>query len=195
MRTFLFRFIAVALAFAAQDAAALRQVRGYEFTVSSQTDPAVQAQAALRQVLVRATGARDAANDPALANVLAQAQIRDARARLHGGRHRLSSPRRAGADNAAAFRNVWPTERPLLWSCYGCPRRPSKRGARSRTRSIHRTGVASRSGCAARRARAPIGDFCRDAALAAATLGADAVLSLRDSVPTRSWRWVLTAQA
>src|SRR3954469_9770097 len=63
-----------ALVFGAMDARASRQVRVYEATVSSQTDAAVQAQAALRQVLVRATGARDAANDPALAGLLANAQ-------------------------------------------------------------------------------------------------------------------------
>src|SRR3954466_4598402 len=62
-----------ALVFGAMDARASRQVRVYEANVSSQTDAAVQAQAALRQVLVRAPGARDAANDPALAGVLAQA--------------------------------------------------------------------------------------------------------------------------
>src|SRR6187455_1332030 len=74
MRTFIVSLIAVALLGIGQRAAATRPVRVYEATVSSQTDPAVQAQAALRQVLVRATGARDAANDPALAGVLANAQ-------------------------------------------------------------------------------------------------------------------------
>src|SRR6476659_2516630 len=74
MRTLLVSLIAVALLGMTQPAQALRQVRVYEVTVSSQTDPAVQAQSALRQVLVRATGARDAANDPALAGVLAQGQ-------------------------------------------------------------------------------------------------------------------------
>jgi hypothetical protein len=74
MRTFVVSFIAVASLAFAGEAQATRQVRVFEANVSSQTDPAVQAQAALRVVLVRATGARDAANDPALAQVLAQAQ-------------------------------------------------------------------------------------------------------------------------
>src|SRR6187399_1753239 len=74
MRTFVVSFIAVALLAFAGTASATRQVRLFEANVSSQTDPAVQAQAALRVVLVRATGSRDAANDPALAQVLAQAQ-------------------------------------------------------------------------------------------------------------------------
>src|SRR5678816_1443907 len=72
MRPLIVSLIAVFL-FAATDARAARQVRVYEANVSSQTDVHVQAQAALRQVLVRATGARDASNDPALAGVLAQA--------------------------------------------------------------------------------------------------------------------------
>src|SRR5213593_4811922 len=72
MRTFIVSLIAVLL-LGAGAAQASRQVRVYEANVSAQTDAAVQAQAALRQVLVRATGARDAANDPALAGVLAQA--------------------------------------------------------------------------------------------------------------------------
>ena len=72
MRTFTVSFIVALLAISAPSFAT-RQVRVYEANVSSQTDPAVQAQSALRMVLVRATGARDAANDPALAQILAQA--------------------------------------------------------------------------------------------------------------------------
>ena len=74
MRTFTVSFIALSLLAFAGQASATRQVRVYEANVSAQTDPAVQAQAALRVVLVRATGSRDAANDPALATVLAQAK-------------------------------------------------------------------------------------------------------------------------
>ena len=55
MRTVLVSLIAL-LVFAADVAHATRQVRVYEANVSAQTDAAVQAQAALRQVLVRATG-------------------------------------------------------------------------------------------------------------------------------------------
>ena len=74
MRTLIVSLISlVALGFA-QRAEALRQVRVWEVNVSSQADAAVQAQSGLRQVLVRATGARDAANDPALAGILANAQ-------------------------------------------------------------------------------------------------------------------------
>src|SRR5437762_1062583 len=71
MRTLIYSLIAMIVL--ATDARAARQVRVYEANVSAQTEASVQAQSALRQVLVRATGARDAANDPALAGVLAQA--------------------------------------------------------------------------------------------------------------------------
>ena len=72
--SFMASFIAAAMLLATNPAWATRQVRVYETNVSAQTDAAVQAQAGLRVVLVRATGERNAANDPALAGVLAQAQ-------------------------------------------------------------------------------------------------------------------------
>ena len=79
-------------------------MRVFEANVSSQTDPAVQAQAALRVVLVRATGARDAANDPALAGVLAQAQtyVLATRPGGHRQRHhrRCSTPPRSSATSS-----------------------------------------------------------------------------------------------
>src|SRR5687767_7469658 len=117
MRTLIVSLIALAALGLAQRAEALRQVRVYEVNVSSQTDAAVQAQAALRQVLVRATGARDAANDPALANVLAQAQqyvIATRPAATGSGTVLVFDAAALERDITAAGRNVWPSERPLL---------------------------------------------------------------------------------
>ena len=51
MRTFVVSLISVALLGFAGTASATRPVRLFEANVSSQTDPAVQAQAALRTVL------------------------------------------------------------------------------------------------------------------------------------------------
>ena len=96
---------------------ATRQVRVFEANVSSQTDPAVQAQAALRVVLVRATGARDAANDPALAQVLAQAQTYVLGTRPAGTGSAITVMFDGAAlerDILAAGRTVWPGERPVL---------------------------------------------------------------------------------
>ena len=101
----------------AQTAQALRQVRVYEVNVSSQTEAAVQAQAGLRQVLVRATGARDAANDPALAGVLAQAQqyvIATRPAATGSGTTLVFDAAALERDITAAGRSIWPSERPLL---------------------------------------------------------------------------------
>src|SRR5687767_273628 len=117
MRLRMVRFIAVALVVFAGEAAALRQVRVYEVTVASQTDSAVQAQAGLRQVLVRATGSRDAANDPALANVLAQAEtyvIAKRPPTTGSGTVVVYDAAALERDITAAGRTVWANERPLL---------------------------------------------------------------------------------
>ncbi len=92
-------------------------MRVYEVNVSSQAEPAVQAQAALRQVLVRATGARDAANDPALASVLAQAQqyVLVTRPAVTGSATTVVFDAAAlERDITAAGRSVWGSERPLV---------------------------------------------------------------------------------
>jgi hypothetical protein len=203
MRTFLFRFIAVALFLGAQDAAALRQVRVFEFTVSSQTDPAVQAQAALRQVLVRATGARDAANDPALATVLTQAQqyvIATRPASTGSGTVLVFDAAALERDITAAGRNVWAPERPLLMVILtGGPAAGAFETRRQVEGSLDST--ANRRGQPIRVARPEAlglpaaGDIAGDAALAAAErLGADAVVvGYGDAVPGGgAWRWVLT---
>jgi hypothetical protein len=117
MRTFLVSFIAVALLAFAGRAQATRQVRLFEANVSSQTDPAVQAQAALRVVLVRATGSRDAANDPALAQMLAQAQSYVLGTRPAGTGSAITVMFDGAAlerDILAAGRTVWPGDRPLV---------------------------------------------------------------------------------
>src|SRR3954469_3581452 len=117
MRTFPVCLIALVLLGFALPASALRQVRVYETNVSSQTDPAVQAQAGLRTVLVRATGTRDAANDPALAGILAQAQqymIASRPAASGTGTTLVFDAAALERDITAAGRSIWPAERPLL---------------------------------------------------------------------------------
>src|SRR5262245_48127035 len=118
MRTLIVSLIALILLGVAPGATASRQVRVYEANVSSQTDSAVQAQSALRQVLVRATGARDAANDPALAGVLAQASQYVLGTRPVGNSKTLVTVMFDAAalerDITAAGRTTWPSERPLL---------------------------------------------------------------------------------
>jgi len=204
MRTFPVGLIALVLLGFALPASALRQVRVYETNVSSQTDPAVQAQAGLRTVLVRATGARDAANDPALAGVLAQAQqyvIATRPAASGSGTTLVFDAAALERDIAAAGRNIWPSERPLLLIILtGGP----ATGAFESRRQVEGAldAAANRRGQPIRVARPEAlglpatGDIAPDAALAAAQrLGADAVIiGYGDAVPTGgAWRWTLSA--
>jgi hypothetical protein len=205
MRTLIVSLIALASLLCALPAQALRQVRVFEVNVSSQTDAAVQAQAGLRQVLVRATGARDAANDPALAGILAQAQQYVIATRPAGtGSNLLTLVFDAAAlerDITAAGRSLWASERPLLLVVLtGGP----AAGAFETRRQVEGAldAASGRRGQPIRVARPEAlslpatGDIAADSALAAAQrLGADAVVvGYGDAVPTGgSWRWTLTA--
>jgi len=204
MRTLIVSFIAVGLLVFANPAAATRQVRVFETNVSSQTDPAVQAQAALRVVLVRATGSRDAANDPALAGILAQAQtyVIATRPAATGSATTLVFDAAAlERDITAAGRTVWSSERPLLLIVLtGGP----ASGAFETRRQVEGALDA-----ASNRRGQPIsvvrpegvnlptsGDIPVEAALAAAQRrGAEGVLvGYGDAVPGGgAWRWTLNA--
>lgn len=205
MRTFIVSLIAIlALSFSYR-AEATRPVRVYEATVSAQTDPAVQAQAALRQVLVRATGARDAANDPALAGMLGQAQqyVLGTRPASTGSSTLVVMFDGAAIerDIVAAGRSIWLSERPvLLVILTGGP----ASGAFETRRQVE--GALDAAG---NRRGQPIsvvrpetlglpsnGDIPADVALAAAQrMRADAVLvGYGDAVTTGGpWRWSLNA--
>ena len=204
MRTLIVGLIAVALLILGQRAEATRAVRVYEANVSSQTEAAVQAQAALRQVLVRATGARDAANDPALAGILAQAQTYVVGTRPAGSGSSTLVLMFDGAalerDITAAGRSVWLSERPvLLVVLTGGP----ASGAFENRRQVEGTldATANRRGQPISVARPEalglpaMGDIPADAALAAGqrVRGADAVLvGYGDAVPGGGpWRWTL----
>jgi hypothetical protein len=204
MRTFIVSLIAVALLGFGQPAAATRPVRVYEATVSSQTDAAVQAQAALRQVLVRATGARDAANDPALASILARAQTYVVGSRPAASGSSTLVLMFDGAalerDIVAAGRSIWLSERPvLLVVLTGGP----ASGAFETRRQVEGAldATAGRRGQPISVARPEAlglpatGDIPADAALAAGQRirGADVVLvGYGDAVPGGGpWRWAL----
>ena len=204
MRTFIVGLIAVAFLIG-QRAEATRQVRVYEATVSSQTDPAVQAQAALRQVLVRATGARDAANDPALAGLLAQARNYVLGTRPAGSGSSTQVVMFDGAalerDIVAAGRSIWLSERPVLLVILTGG---TASGAFDNRRQVEGAldGASNRRGQPISVARPEAlglpadGEIAADAALAAAQrLRADAVLvGYGDAVPGGGpWRWNLNA--
>src|SRR6186713_239488 len=204
MRTLIVSLISlVALGFA-QRAEALRQVRVWEVNVSSQADAAVQAQSGLRQVLVRATGVRDAANDPALAGILANAQqyVIATRPASTGSATTLVFDAAAlERDITAAGRALWPSERPLLLVVLtGGPAAGAFESRRQVEGALDAAG--NRRGQPIRPARPealslpPAGDVPLDAALAAAQrLGADAVIiGYGDAAASGGpWRWNLGA--
>ena len=204
MRTFVVSFIAVALLAFAGVAQATRQVRLFEANVSSQTDPAVQAQAALRVVLVRATGARDAANDPALAQILAQAQTYVLGTRPAGTGSAITVMFDAAAlerDLLAAGRAVWPSERPvLLVVLTGGPASGAFETRRQVEGALDSAGNRRGQPITVARPEAlnlpTTGDISPEAALAAAQrIRADGVrVGYGDAVGNGgTWRWTLNA--
>jgi hypothetical protein len=204
MRTLIVSLITLAALGIAQRAEALRQVRVWEVNVSSQADPGVQAQSGLRQVLVRATGVRDAANDPALAGILANAQQYVIATRPAGSGNATTLVFDAAAlerDITAAGRALWPSERPLLLIVLtGGPAAGAFESRRQVEGALDAAG--NRRGQPIRVARPEAlslptaGDIPLDAALAAAQrLGADAVIIGYGDAATDGgpWRWNLGA--
>lgn len=203
MRTLIVSLIAVVSMLAAPTAQALRQVRVFEVNVSSQTDAAVQAQAGLRQVLVRATGSRDAPGDPALAGILAQAQqyVIATRPAANNAVTLVFDAAALERDINAAGRSLWASERPLLMVVLtGGPASGTFPTRRQVEGALN--GVSELRGQPIRVARPEAiglpsnGDIPAEDALAAAQrLGADAVVvGYGDAVPNGgSWRWNLAA--
>ena len=110
-----FRYVGVlALLATCATADAARAVRVYDVTVR-EASAAQVAPAAMRRALVRATGRRDAAADPALASLLGNAQ-RYVRSSRPAGDGRTDVVLDGGAIESAilaAGRAVWPAARPL----------------------------------------------------------------------------------
>ena len=187
----------------ANPAAATRQVRVFEANVSSQTEPAVQAQAALRVVLVRATGERTAANDPALAGILAQAQqyVVGTRPASGGAVTVIFDGAALERDINALGRTFWGVERPVLMVVLtGGPAAGAFESRRQVEVALDSAG--NRRGQPVNIVRPEAvglptpGEIPADVALAAAQRArADAVLvGYGDAVPTGGqWRWVLFA--
>jgi hypothetical protein len=75
------------------------------------------AQLAMRAVLVRLVGSRDAADDPALAGLIEQAPryVQAERGTTRGATQVMFDPAAVRAAVAAAGRGVWDPDRPLVW--------------------------------------------------------------------------------
>ena len=111
--SFLWLSLVLALA-CAGPALAARPVRVYEAAVRVQ-DPATAAQEAMRQVLVRATGRRDAAGDPLFAPLIANAThyVQSSRGLTDGSTLILFDGASIERDITASGRSVWDSERPF----------------------------------------------------------------------------------
>jgi hypothetical protein len=155
-------------------------------------------------VLVRATGARDAANDPALAGILAQAPqyvIATRPAASGSGTTLVFDAAALERDITAAGRAVWPSERPLLLIVLtGGPASGVFETRRQVEGTLDATG--NRRGQPIRVARPEAlnlpttGDIPGDVALQAAQrMGAEAVVvGYGDAVSDGgAWRWTLFA--
>src|SRR5688500_6110261 len=91
-----------------------RIVRVYEAAVAS-AESAAALEDAIRQVLVRATGRRDAGSDPALAAIIANASnyVQQYRPAAGGGTEVVFDGNALEQAITAAGRNVWERERPF----------------------------------------------------------------------------------
>jgi uncharacterized protein len=110
---------------------AARPVRVYEVDIEGQSEPALKE--AMRQVLVRATGRREAADDPALGAIVAGAAkyVKTYATGPRGESQVVFDGAALESAIAAAGRNVWPRERPFTLVVLDPPRaRPAQDTAR-----------------------------------------------------------------
>ena len=85
--------------------------------VVPESDPQRAAQLAMREVLVRLVGTREAADDPALAGVIEDAKryVQVERNTTRGATQVIFEAAALRAAVAAAGRSVWDPDRPLVW--------------------------------------------------------------------------------
>jgi|HubBroStandDraft_1064217.scaffolds.fasta_scaffold246795_2 Uncharacterized protein conserved in bacteria (DUF2066) len=108
---------ALILACVGFDAHAAQVVPSLYGAVVSDSDAQQAAQDAMRQVLVRLTGERDAAGDPALAALITGARryVQLQRSTTAGATRVLFDASTLGDALSAAGRRVWGPDRPLVW--------------------------------------------------------------------------------
>jgi hypothetical protein len=131
-RQLLLTLLWLACAALATAAWAARPVRVYEVDVEGQSQPALQG--AMRQALVRATGRREAANDPAFGALVADAgkYVKSYATGPRGESQVVFDAAAVESAIAAAGRSVWPRERPFTLVVLDPPRsRPAQDAARA----------------------------------------------------------------
>ncbi|MBV6418598.1 MAG: hypothetical protein CMLOHMNK_03506 [Steroidobacteraceae bacterium] len=170
------------------------------YDVTVRDTPAAQvAPAAMRQALVRSTGQRDAATDPAFATLVADAQryVRASRPGAQGGTDVVLDGNAIERAIVAAGRVPWPAERPFTLVVFeGVPDGAVLDAARSAVEAAATLrGLPVSVVPAAALDLAPGGLATRELLLPAAQrLGADAVLVGRgDGGASSIWQWTLSA--
>ncbi|MGQ0836362.1 MAG: DUF2066 domain-containing protein [Gammaproteobacteria bacterium] len=187
---------ALVLAVATQAAHAGRIVRVYEVGIASAKSPAAL-QDAIRQVLVRATGRRDAGNDPALASIVGDASryVQSYRPATDGGTDVVFDGVALEQAIAGAGRNVWERERPFTLVVLHPPltgsgvddvRRDLERAAAARGLPVSLVPMSLMDSSGV--------ELDRNTLLASAQrFGGDAVLVGRNDGAGRRWQWTLHA--
>lgn len=192
-----FRYVGILVLLAAvAPAGATRAVRVYDVTVREASSAQV-APAAMRLAIVRATGRRDAAADPALASLVSDAQryVRSSRPAA-GGRTDVALDGEAiESAIVAAGRALWPAERPLTLVVFDAPADAAGTEAvRARVEAAASDrGLPISIVPAATLNLGPAALATREMLIPAAQrLGADAVLVGRgDGGATSVWQWTL----
>lgn len=185
---------ALALALGAGPADAGRLVRVYEAPVSAKDSPAAL-QDAMRQVLVRATGSRDAGSDPALSAIVADAQryVQLYRPQAGGGTEVVFDAAAVSQAIANAGRRAWDPERPFTLVVLQPP--PAAAAADDVRRSIE--AAAAARGLPVSLVPMTLVDsggapLERNALLQGAQrFGGDAVLVGRNDGGGTTWQWTL----
>ncbi len=110
-------FFPFALLLALAGAAGAAPVPSLYAAIVTDSDPQRSAQLAMREVLVRLVGSRDAADDPALAGIIDDARhyVQLQRGTTRGATQVIFDAAALRAAIAAAGRSIWDPDRPLVW--------------------------------------------------------------------------------
>jgi len=110
-------FFPFALLLALAGTCAAAPVPSLYAVIVTDSDPQRAAELAMREVLVRLVGSRDAADDPALAGIIDDARryVQLQRGTTRGATQVIFDAAALRAAISAAGRSVWDPDRPLLW--------------------------------------------------------------------------------
>jgi hypothetical protein len=189
----------LSLSFMVEPAWALRPVRVYEVDIRGEaTGPAVQE--AMRRVLVRATGHRDAGTDPAFGTLVAEAEryVQSSRKTASGATVVVFDSAAIEQAIQAEGRSVWPRERPFTFVVF----HPSLNAQAFQAARAELDRAAEVRGLPINLAPVPVVDATgielpREAVLQSAQrLGGDAVLIARSDNPSAPgiWQWTLQTE-